>query len=204
MRHDLRRVRQRIGIFARHGLGAHRGAGAAGIDHDDADRRVLHLLGIGSRQRLERRLGDRVGAPEGGRVAPRRSDMKSARPASLWRSSGSSERMSRQFAVTLTAITSSQTFGGMCPSGESWPSMPALARSTSSLPQRSKMRRAEPVDAVEILEIERNQRSRAAGRADLVVEFLQPADGARDGDRHARRPPQSPWRPGSRCRARRR
>src|SRR5262249_20859737 len=36
-------------------------------------------------------------------------------------------------------IVSSQTFGGTWPRGESWPSTPALARRTSSLPQRWKI-----------------------------------------------------------------
>ncbi len=43
-------------------------------------------------------------------------------------------------------------------------------------------RRAEPGDAVEIGEIERHQRRAAAVLADLVVEFFQPALGARDRD----------------------
>ena len=101
---------------------------------------------------------------------------KTARPASERRSSGSSERISRQLAVTLTAITSSQTFGSRWASGVIAPSSPALPRSMSSLPQRENIAAPEPVDGGKILEVERHQRRRAALRPDLVVELLERAD----------------------------
>ena len=41
---------------------------------------------------------------------------------------------------------------------------------------------AQPGDAFVILEIERHQRRGAASGADRVVEFFEPADGARDRD----------------------
>ena len=44
------------------------------------------------------------------------------------------------------------------------------------------MRAAEPVDALEILQVERHERGGAAGCLDLVVELFEPADGARDRD----------------------
>ena len=44
------------------------------------------------------------------------------------------------------------------------------------------MTRAEPVDAGEILEVERHQRGAAALGADRVVKFLEPAGGARHRD----------------------
>ena len=62
--------------------------------------------------------------------------MKTARPASDMRSSGSSARINRQFAVTLIAITSSQVLGSIWPSGERRPRMPALPTRMSSLFQR--------------------------------------------------------------------
>ena len=62
---------------------------------------------------------------------------KIARPASERRSSGSSERIRRQFAVTLTAMTWSNTLGSMCPIGDRMPRMPALPKSTSRRPKRS-------------------------------------------------------------------
>src|SRR5580698_5252068 len=63
----------------------------------------------------------------------------STRPASDWRSSGSSERISRQLAMRLTSITSWKVLGSRCVSGVSCPSTPALPRKASSLPQRSKI-----------------------------------------------------------------
>jgi hypothetical protein len=63
--------------------------------------------------------------------------MKIARPASDWRSSGSIERISRQLAVTLTAITRSNTPGSMWPIGDSVPRMPALPSRMSSFLKRS-------------------------------------------------------------------
>ena len=43
-------------------------------------------------------------------------------------------------------------------------------------------RKPEPVDALVVLEVERHQRGGAAERLDRVVELLEPADGAGDGD----------------------
>src|SRR5262249_5617265 len=42
--------------------------------------------------------------------------------------------------------------------------------------------RAEPVDALVVLEIERHERGRTAQGLDRVVEVLEPADGARERD----------------------
>ena len=92
------------------------------------------------------------------------------------------QRMSCQLAVILTAIRLSQSFGSMWESGDSGPRMPALPTSTSSRPVALVEREREPRDAVAVLHVERHQRGGAAGGLDLVVELLQPADGARDGD----------------------
>src|SRR3990167_5353260 len=62
---------------------------------------------------------------------------KMARPASEARSSGSSERISRQLAVTFTAMIRSKSLGSMWPIGDSAPRTPALPSSTSSRPKRS-------------------------------------------------------------------
>jgi len=43
-------------------------------------------------------------------------------------------------------------------------------------------RKREPIDAVIVLEIEGDERCRAAERLDGVVELFEPADGARNGD----------------------
>ena len=66
------------------------------------------------------------------------------------------------------------------------------------------MRGAEAIDCYGILEIERNQRGGAATGADLIVEFLEAADGASDrhdmgtapGQRQCRRPADADQRAG--------
>ena len=106
----------------------------------------------------------------------------SARPASDWRSNGSSERISRQLAVMLMSSSSLKHFGVQmrqrrqraqrcrhCP--ESSPASPALED-----------RGAQPVDGGEILEVERHQGGGAARLLDGVVGFFQPAHGAGDAD----------------------
>ncbi len=64
--------------------------------------------------------------------------MKATRPAAERRSSGSSDRMSRQLAVTLTAITSSHVFGSRWWRGVRRPRTPALPTKASSRPHRRK------------------------------------------------------------------
>src|SRR5437899_2841100 len=109
--------------------------------------------------------------------------MKTARPAAEACSSGSMARISRQLAVTLTAKTSSQAFGSTWPSGESGPRMPAL-------PIRMSKRPAEPIDAGIILQVQRHEGGGTAVGADRVVDFLEPAHGARHRDHVRTGPPQ--------------
>ena len=104
----------------------------------DPQRHVRRLVGPGAHQRLDGCLGGRVGRPEGaGRCARCSTSRTTARPASERRSSGSTERISRQVPVTLTVITLSKVFASTWPIGEMTPSTPALATRMSSLPQRS-------------------------------------------------------------------
>ena len=88
--------------------------------------------------------------------------------------------MRRQLAVRLMSITSCHALGSKCPSGDSEPSRPPLATSTSSRPKRSD-------GAAQLVEASKSARSRgtsvaAAGRADRVVRLLEPAHGAREQD----------------------
>ena len=63
---------ERHRVFAGHGGGAHAGAGRPRVDQVDAHIGGDGLGGIGERQRVERRLGDRVGAAIGARFWRRR------------------------------------------------------------------------------------------------------------------------------------
>ena len=105
-----------------------------------------------------------------------------ARPASDCRSSGSSERISRQLAVTLTAITFSKTFGSRWAIGEMTPSIAGIGEEHVELAPALVNRAAQPVDAGAVLEVERHQRRRRRAALICVVELLEPADGARDRD----------------------
>ena len=65
-----------------------------------------------------------------------------ARPASLLCSSGSMQRIRCQFAVTFTAITSSQAFGSTCDSGDSGPRLRrALRRGPAKVVARLRLNR---------------------------------------------------------------
>ncbi len=68
--------------------------------------------------------------------------------------------------------------------GESGPSGAGVAEQGVEPAPAVVDRAAEPVERVEIGKVERNQRCAGAGRrgADFVVEFLEPALGARDRD----------------------
>ena len=105
--------------------------------------------------------------------------MKTARPASDFLSSGSMQRISWKFAVTLSAITSFHGFRSIWPSGEEGPATPALPTQDVELAVALVQRRAEPGDAVEIGEVERHQRGAAAVFTDLVVELFEAALGSR-------------------------
>ena len=114
------------------------------------------------------------------------------------------QRMSCQLAVTLTAIMLSQSFGSICAERRQRPEDAGIADQHVEPAVALVEREREPRDAVAVLHVERHQRGGAAGGLDLVVEFFQPADGARDrhhmraglGKLRARAPRQ--------CRARRR
>ena len=182
MRHDLGRVRQRVGVFAGHRLGAHRRARLAGIDGDDADRGLLDLLGVGRGQRIQRRLGDGVGAPIGPAVVRRARGHEERAPGVAL----PKQRVERADEPPVRGDVDRHHI------------VPDLRRDVA---ERRKLaedagigeedvellpaledRRAEAVDAFEVLEVERHQRGGAAGRLDLVVEFLKTADRARNGD----------------------
>ena len=94
--------------------------------------------------------------------------------------------MSRQFAVTLTAMTSSHGFGSTWWSGDNGPEHAGGADENVEAPPAPVQRLAEPVDGGKIAQIAGHQRRRGldvgAQRANLVVEFLQPALGARQRD----------------------
>ena len=110
-----------------------------------------------------------------------------ARPASEKRSSGSTERISRHVPVTLTAMTLSNTLASTWPIGAMTPSTRGIGDQDVELSPALVDRAAEPVDAGHVGEVERHQRRLAlAGPGalglDLVVEFFQPADGARHRD----------------------
>ena len=91
-------------------------------------------------------------------------DRSNARPASDSRSSGSTERISRQVAVTLTAITLSKTLASTWPIGEMTPSIAGIGDQDVELAPALVDRAAEPVDAGHVGEVERHQRRLAAGR----------------------------------------
>ena len=158
-------VRQRFGVLARHGLRPHGGARRAGIDAVDAQREVLRLVGPGAAQRLDRRLGGRIGRPEGAGV------MRCAATTSGWRgrhrtarSSGSTERISRQVAVTLTVITFSKTLASIWPIGEITPRIAGIGHQHVELAPALVDGAAQPVDAGHVGQVERHQRGAAAAR----------------------------------------
>ena len=108
------------------------------------------------------------------------------RPAAEARSSGSSERMSRQLAVRLTATISSHALTSTWCSGVIGPRIPALPSRTSSRPQRRKIASPSRSSAAKSL---RSQGTRVSGdsppgveRRRLVVELLERALGARERD----------------------
>ena len=105
-----------------------------------------------------------------------------ARPALERAAADPCARISCQLAVTLTAMTSSQSFGSTWASGDERPEHAGIADQHVEPAVALVERQRQPVDAVEVLQVERHQRRRAAGGLDRVVELLQPADGARDRD----------------------
>ena len=101
-------------IFAGHRLGAHQRAQPPGVDEGHADVRRVHRLGrIGAGDGVERGLRSRVGPQIGAQLGLARHARGDERDPTRGerRSKGSSERMQRQFAVTLTAMTWSHSFG---------------------------------------------------------------------------------------------
>ena len=90
--------------------------------------------------------------------------------------------MRRQFAVTLTAMTASQTGWSTWVSGAISPRRPALPSEDVELAPALVDRGAEAVEGVVILEIERHEGRRRSGGADLVVELLERALRARERD----------------------
>ena len=90
------------------------------------------------------------------------------------------QRINCQLAVTLTAIRLSQSFGS------TWAERRERTENASIADQHIEPLVAfvegqcEPRDAVAVFDVERHQCGRAAGCLDLVVEFFEPADRARD------------------------
>ncbi len=110
-----------------------------------------------------------------------------ARPASDLRSSGSTERISRQVAVTLMVMTLSNTFASTWPIGEIVPRMPALATKYVELPPPVVDGGAQAIDGGHVGEVERHEcRLAFAGPGalglDLIIEVFKTADRARDRD----------------------
>jgi hypothetical protein len=106
-----------------------------------------------------------------------------ARPASDFISSGSTERIRRQVAVTLVSHHLVEHLRlDMCPIGEIVPSTPAFATRMSSLPQRSKIEPPSLSMAGMSVEVEGHERGRAAGGLDRIVQLFEPAHGAGAGD----------------------
>ena len=167
---------------------------------------VRDLAGIDPHQRFERRPCSRHRRPNrAGRRAPAAQVTKIARPACDCRSSGSSARISRQLAVRLTSMTSLPQLGvDMARAATSAPNTPALPTSMSSRPKRW-------WSAAPSWSILSNSR-RSSGTsvalppagADLVVDLLEAATGARHQDDMRALGRQSAAPPRRRCRARRR
>ena len=109
--------------------------------------------------------------------------MKTARPASEARSSGSSERISRQLAVTLTAKISSHWLRFDVAERRHRPEGAGVADENVELaPALVRIARAEPVERIEILDVARHQGRLAAVRADCIVEIFERALGAGQRD----------------------
>jgi hypothetical protein len=174
-------MRQRLGVFARIGLRPHRGARAAGVDADDLERQALALVCPGAGQRLDGSLGGRVRRPERTAFVGQAEVRISALPWSDFCSKGSTERISRHVAVTLTVITFSKVLASTWPIGEIVPSTPALATRMSSLPQRSKIAPPSASMAPMSARSKGTKRGAAADGLDGIVEIFKAADGAGAG-----------------------
>ena len=114
--------------------------------------------------------------------APRPTTRTAARPASEARSSGSSERISRQLAVTLMSSSSWKCFGLEMRERRQRAEHAGIAEKGVEPAPAFEDREAEPIERGEILEVERHERCGAAGLLDFVVDFFQRADRARHED----------------------
>jgi hypothetical protein len=85
-------------------------------------------------------------------------------------------------AVTLTAITSSQTGWSTWVMGASSPSMPGIAEQDVELAPSARGSPRRAVEGVVVLEVHGHEGRRRAARADRVVELLEGA--LRAGERH--------------------
>ena len=105
-----------------------------------------------------------------------------ARPASERFSSGSSVRISRQLADRLMSITCVPGILRHVVQRRQRTEDAGVADEDVELAPALEQRRPELIDLVALAEIELQQRRLAAARADLVVELLERADGARGDD----------------------
>ena len=90
--------------------------------------------------------------------------------------------MSCQLAVTLTAIRLSHSLGSIWDKRRQRAEHAGIADQDVEPLVTLVERERQPRNAVAVLHVQRHQRGRAAGCLDLVVELLEPADGARNGD----------------------
>ena len=162
------------------GGGAHPCADRAGTEKIDLQigRRVFRSPC--ARHRVERRFGGRIGSPIGlaGRGRARSDAARRARNPDFC-SSGSMQRINCQLAVTLTAISSVHAFGSTSRERRERAEQGGVGDHDIELAETLVERGTKPCDAVEILQVERYERGGATGLLDLVVEFLEAADGAR-------------------------
>ena len=84
--------------------------------------------------------------------------------------------------MTLTAKAWSKSLTSRCADRGDGAEHAGIADQPVELAPALEDRRAQPVDAVAVAQIERHERRFAAGRLDVVVEFFETAHRARDGD----------------------
>lgn len=162
--------------------GTHAGARGTGVENVHADIAVFKLGGPDPGQRLDGRLGDRIGAPErariGGGTTGHQNGASGLRPPQ--------ERLQRAdqppVGVDVHVKNLVPHLGVVMGQGRHHAECTRIADENVQPLEPFEKRRTQRVDGFEIGQIARDERRFTAGSLDFVIDLFQSAHGARKQD----------------------